>query len=149
MSRAGQPDEAGGVGRPDDPARLGADELPGLADAAEEFAQLLRRPVAPVRLPAPDELEVRLVSEQALERLFDAESDASIHTNIALLLIGTLLGFFTNIATADEFEWSRAVTACVTLLGVTACVLGLLAVRSHRRVRHLRQQMVGGSLQDE
>jgi len=126
----------------DDPGKMVGD-LPGLADVAEELGQLLSRPVAPVRMPPPDELEVRLVSEQTLERLFEAEKDASLHSNLLLLAIGTLLGFFTNVVTSEQFEWSRPVVTYVGLLGAVVVAFALLTLRATRRVRQFREKIGG------
>lgn len=123
-------------------------DAPNLAEAAEELAQLLRRPVAPVKMPSTEELEVRLVSEQALERMFDAESDASLHTNFLMLVAGTILGFLTNLATGTGFTWSRDVIAYVVVLALVTLLMAVLSVRSHRRAKVLKRQ-IGGRLGPE
>lgn len=134
-------DLPGGGHVPGDAAHSVAGDLPGLADIAEELAQLLSKPVAPVRIPPAKDLEVRLVSEQTLERLFEAEKDAGLHTNLFLLMVGTALGFFTNVVTADRFDWSRPTIAYVTVLMATSAVFGGLSLRSSRRVRRLRRNV--------
>lgn len=122
-------------------AHLVAGDLAGLADTAEEIAKLLSQPAAPVTLPPPGQLEVRLVSEQALDRVFDAESDANLHANLFMLAFGAMLGFFTNVITASTFSWNRSVIVYLALLGLISLLLGLLAIRSFHRLGTLKKKI--------
>lgn len=92
---------------------------------------------APILLPDKEDLTVRLVSQQSLERLRDAESDRSVFDNLLWCLLGGMIGFFTNVATGSK-DISIQPAGYVFLAFMTAAVVATLMMRK-RLVRRLNE----------
>jgi hypothetical protein len=92
---------------------------------------------APILLPDKEDLTVRLVSQQSLERLRDAESDRSVFDNLLWCLLGGMIGFFTNVATGGK-SISVQPAGYVFLVFMAASVLATLIMR-RRLVRRLNE----------
>jgi hypothetical protein len=92
---------------------------------------------APILLPDKEDLTVRLVSQQSLERLRDAESDRSVFDNLLWCLLGGMIGFFTNVATGSK-DISIQPAGYVFLAFMAAAVVATLMMRK-RLVRRLNE----------
>jgi hypothetical protein len=114
-----------------------ADEL-GVGD---QVATALAGPVARLELPDESQLRVRLVTQHQLERFAELSQDAQLLQNAAFLIAGGLVGFFTNLATAADPPTSEAWLFLAILVAIQIGVAGL-AVRSHRRVRSVRADLL-------
>ncbi len=106
---------------------------------------------APIVLPDKEELTVRLVSQQSLERLRDAESDQSLFDNLLWCLVGGTIGFFTNLATGGK-DISIQPAGYVFLAFMAAAVAATLMMRRRlvkRRNEARRRVHVDKSLPHE
>lgn len=92
---------------------------------------------APILLPDKEDLTVRLVSQQSLERLRDAESDRSVFDNLIWCLLGGIIGFFTNLVTGGN-SISIQPAGYVFLAFMATAVLSALLMRG-RLVRRLNE----------
>lgn len=97
---------------------------------------------APILLPDKEDLTVRLVSQQSLERLRDAESDQSVFDNLLWCLLGGIIGFFTNLVTGGQ-DISVQPAGYVFLAFMTAAVLAALMMRRRltRRLNEARRRV--------
>ena len=82
------------------------EQLKTLFDKLNEDLSQMRIPTqsltAPVILPPPEDMEVRLVSSTSLERLEEYRAEENKWYAIMSLLLGTVLGVFINIVTGAK-----------------------------------------------
>lgn len=111
---------------------------PGVAQAAvDDLVTSLMGPTARVTLPREEDMVLKLVSIQSLERLDDARKTAASYWTVATTAIGSTIGFVTNVVTSDAKINSHG-KAFLGLLIVVALVfvgLGILASRHEARLR--------------
>ena len=96
---------------------------------------------APIVLPDKEELTVRLVSQQSLERLRDAESDRSVFDNFLWCLVGGILGFFTNLVTGTTISIHAAGYVFIGFIGSATIVALMMRRRLVRRLDQARRRV--------
>jgi hypothetical protein len=141
VDRPGTTAKAASGDRDDPSVAIARMILPDQPQDIDELAEILRGPSAPVRLPSEREMEVQLVSLQTLDRLFEVQGDADIHKTVVLLAIGGVLGFVTNVATTERFEWTTAASVYLAVTTAITISFAILAFRSHRRLASLRDEL--------
>ena len=119
------------------------DDLPIVPDSLVELSTRLAggyQTSAPVKMPAPDELTVRLVNISLLQRLDELRGDAALLQSFLCCAVGGLLGFLTNVFTSNQSLDKNAWIFLTLLLGFAA-VFGFLTMRASRRAETLRQKV--------
>jgi hypothetical protein len=96
---------------------------------------------APIVLPDKEELTVRLVSQQSLERLRDAESDRWVYDNLLWCLMGAILGFFINLATDESFSIHASGYVLIGSIGSAIIVTLLMRRRLVKRLDQARRRV--------
>ncbi len=95
---------------------------------------------APVLIPGRDELAIRLVPLHSLERFQEAESDQNVASNALWCLIGSILGFITNVVTGGQ----KLTSAAILFLSMIALATILVSIwRRHlsKRSKPLRERL--------
>lgn len=89
---------------------------------------------APVELPTPEQMKVRLVPSHLLTRLEETRSDENRWSNIAALFIGAALGFISDFAISGQKCSDLSLAAKVVLI---VFVIGIaFAAMEYRRYRN-------------
>lgn len=118
-------------------------EETGITKAAvDDLVTSLMGPTARVVLPRDEDMVLRLVSLQALERLGDARRTATTYWTVATTAIGSTVGFVTNVVTSDS-EVKSAGKAFLGLLVVVALVFVGLGISASRHEGRLRDELHG------
>jgi hypothetical protein len=136
----------------DEKSAEGADpKIPEATDLDGYLSELVRKSFggdiatgdasAPIILPDKEDLTVRLVSQHSLERLRDAESDKSIFDNLLWCLLGGVLGFFTNVVTADKISIKAAGFVFIAFMTAAAITSITLRRRLSRRLQEARRRV--------
>ncbi|HET9495773.1 MAG TPA: hypothetical protein VFR15_16225 [Chloroflexia bacterium] len=112
--------------------------LAELVAQAQETAQLL---TAEVVLPSREEMQVRLVSANSLERLEEYRNEESKWFSIAGVLIGAGLGIFVNVATGGTMTSSAWLV--MGLLALLGGFTGFTARQYGQRAHTLRERIMG------
>lgn len=99
---------------------------------------------APIVLPDPKDLTVRLVSQHSLDRLRDAETDRSLFDNLLWCLLGGLIGFFTNVATSQRVTIGAAGYVFISVLAAAAIGTYTMRLRLSRRLTEARGRVHAG-----
>jgi hypothetical protein len=97
-------------------------------------------PTAPVKIPEPEELTVRLVNASQLQRLDELRSDGALLQTILFTMIGAVLGFVTNVFTSNQAMDKSSWIFLAFLLGGSV-LFGVLAMRAGRRETELRRRL--------
>lgn len=116
---------------------------PGVAQAAvDDLVTSLMGPTARVVLPRDEDMVLKLVSVQSLERLNDARRTAATYWTVATTAIGSTIGFATNVVTSDA-EIKPPGQAFLGLLIVVALVFVGLGISASRHEERLRGELHG------
>ena len=115
----------------------------GVAQAAvDDLVTSLMGPTARVVLPRDEDMVLRLISVQSLERLGDARRTAATYWAVATTAIGSTVGFVTNVVTSDT-EIKSAGKAFLSLLVLVALVFSGLGIAASRHEGKLRDELHG------
>lgn len=97
-------------------------------------------PTAPVKIPGPEELTVRLVNVSQLQRLDELRGDVALLQTILFTIVGTVLGFVTNVFTSNQAMDRSAWIFLVLLLGASV-LFGVLTARASQRTMKLQRRL--------
>jgi transcriptional regulator with XRE-family HTH domain len=97
---------------------------------------------ADVILPAPEDMQVKLVSASSFEQLEEYRNEQSKWFSIAGIFVGAALGIIVNTVTGGVWT-SEAVILIAVALGL-ASVMGVTATTYQKRAERLRNRIVSG-----
>lgn len=97
---------------------------------------------APVIMPTPEDMQIRLVPTHWLHRLEEYRADEGIALTAAGLFVGAILGILVNWATNEQFVVTRFSQVLMGLFAVLAVSLVLWVARTRRRATMIRDQML-------
>jgi len=100
------------------------------------------RLTARVRLPAPEDMEVRLVVSDTLDRLDEYHGDESLWTGLCTLFLGLIGGVLVNLATGSAL--GPAAPIILVTFGAMALVTGGCAIRARARGATTKQRLLRG-----
>lgn len=126
-------------------AVLDSDTLTMIRQAAERVQTTGNELTAPIRLPAPEDIEVKLVSSTSLERLSEYQADENLMLALAGLFGGAALGIAVNWMTADVQAVTLASKVALGLFALSAIVFGVQFVRIAIRASKVKAKMFGRS----
>ena len=102
-------------------------EIPSINDlkkSIEGIKEQSRRFAAPIKIPAPKDMEVQLVSADSLHRLSEHNSDINVFLTLASVFLGAFLGMLGNsIFSASTSGQAYGVIAILALVSVVFFVL--------------------------
>jgi hypothetical protein len=119
-------------------------DLDAIADPLIRYTQELagnREPYAPVKLPSPNDMTVRLVDITQLQRLDELREDAALMQTIFWTTIGALVGVLTNIFTSNQNIDTKS-WILILLLAGGASIFGFLNLRASKRSEKLRRRIL-------
>lgn len=97
---------------------------------------------APIVMPTPEDMQIRLVPTHWLERLEEYRADEANAKAIALLFCGAILGILINWATSEQFIVTRFSVVLILLFGLLAAGLGRWVARVRQRATLMRDRML-------
>lgn len=100
------------------------------------------RPTAPVRMPDPQDLEVRLVNINELHRLDELRSDASLLGGLFWIFVGGAVGFLGNLASSGQ-GLGRSGIIYIAFNSIMLAIFGALFSRANRRASSQRKRLLG------
>ncbi len=100
------------------------------------------RLTARVSLPAPEDMEVRLVVSDTLDRLDEYHGDESLWTGLCTLFLGLIGGVLVNLATGSAL--GPAAPIILVTFGAMALVTGGCAIRARARGATTKQRLLRG-----
>ncbi|GLQ72023.1 hypothetical protein [Vibrio penaeicida] len=124
----------------DTPTNNGVDKE-DLRKAIDEIAQQSRKLAAPIKMPAPKDMEVQLVSADSLNRLSEYNNDINILLTLCSVFLGAFLGVLGNLFFATEVN--NGAIGVTIILAVVAFVFGGLFHRLNNRKENLNKEMLG------
>lgn len=92
---------------------------------------------APIKLPAPKDMEIRLVSADSLERMNEYQDDINVFLSLASAFLGAFLGMIGNLL-FSSIPIRAPIIAVAALLFIIAIIFAILYKRNNRRSKELR-----------
>lgn len=118
------------------------DEEPGVASAAvDDLVTSLMGPTARVVLPRDEDMVLKLVSVQALQRMDDARKTGRTYWTVMTTALGSLVGFMTNVVTSTT-ELHGQGWAFSGLLLVLTVVFGALGLSASSHEKKLVKELL-------
>lgn len=133
------------------PAPLDMEQVGILSGPISRFASELASEgplMAPVQLPSPSEITVRLVDRSVLMQLDQARDDVSLFQNYFFAAFGTLLGVVVTMFrwTGTDLKLDQVSLASTSLLIIFLLSISFPWFRASRRARQLRAQIFPDSV---
>ena len=94
---------------------------------------------APIKLPAPEDIEVKLVSADSLDRLDEYQNDLNVYLTLCGVFLGGFLGLLGNIFIASQPVINKEVWGILMILIFISLVFGLLIKKTLTRKEKVRE----------
>lgn len=115
----------------------------GMAETVDSASRAGERLRAEVLLPPAEDMAVRLVPSDSLDRLEEYRSDENKAYLFVGIFLGAVLGILSNWVTASAFEITRVSGSFMMLFVVLAALAGAQARQAADRSRRVRSRLLG------
>lgn len=122
-----------------------ARRLDEISEAVEKAEKISHRLSADVILPPPEELRVRLVPSDSLERLEEYRSDKSAYSLFTGIFLGAALGILSNWVTNKDSDITRISIICVIFFCMNSVIVGFRSYQISRRAKTMRNRILYSS----
>lgn len=117
-------------------------EIPSINDlkkSIEGIKEQSRRFAAPIKIPAPKDMEVQLVSADSLHRLSEHNSDINVFLTLASVFLGAFLGMLGN--SIFSASTSGQAYGVITILALVSAVFFVLYKRAEDRRKSVAKSL--------
>ena len=124
-------------------SKIGQPNLAELKETIAEIKEQSRKFAAPIKIPAPKDMEVRLVSADSLQRLSEYNADINIFLTLASVFFGSFLGMLGNLFSGANI--TNSFIGVIVILAVVSVVFAFL----YKRIENRKKSISDAVLNDE
>lgn len=118
-----------------------------LLESVRQQQELMSNVYAPIEMPTPEQMKVKLVPSHLLNRMEETRSDETHWHSVAWAFVGAILGVIVNWATSSQIEITRPAIVVIATFAVVSILSFIAAKRYSDRAKDIRTEMLNAGVE--